>query len=151
DLRHRVRELAVALLAAATRRGQLRSPQQLRLAPQLLGLLMQVDEDGDLRAQQLGVERLEDVVDRAARVAAEDVLRVLADGGEKDDGDVLRPLALLDERCGLEAVQLRHLHVQEDEREVVLEKSRERLLARGGLYEIAAERLEHGLEGEQVL
>ena len=59
DLRHRVRELAVALLAAATRRGQLGSPQQLRLALQLLGLLMQVDEHGDLRAQQLGVERLE--------------------------------------------------------------------------------------------
>ena len=66
-------------------------------------------------------------------------------------GTCLRPLALLDERRGLETVQLRHLHVQEDERELVLEECPERLLARGGLDEIAAERLEHGLEGEQVL
>ena len=70
----RLRQEPVALLALAAELGQLLLLQQFRLLPELPRLLVQLDEDGDLGAQHVWVERLEDVVDRACRVAAEDVL-----------------------------------------------------------------------------
>ena len=94
DLRHRLGERAVALLAHARRNGELLLAQALLVLAELLVLLPELDEDGDLRAQHVGVERLEQVVDGADRVAAEDVLLVLRDRGQEDDRDVPGALAL---------------------------------------------------------
>src|SRR5204862_734528 len=58
DLRHRVRELAVALLADAPLLGEGSLPQELRLPAQLDALPEEIDEDADLRAQDRRVERL---------------------------------------------------------------------------------------------
>ena len=49
-------------------------PEQPRLPRDLTGLLEQLDEHGDLRAQDHRVERLDDVVDGSRLVPAEDVL-----------------------------------------------------------------------------
>src|SRR2546425_2992948 len=59
---------AVALLALAAELRELLLLQLLRLLPELLRLLVQLDEDGDLGAEHFGTERLEDVVDRARGV-----------------------------------------------------------------------------------
>src|SRR5690606_6782220 len=75
DLRHRLRELLVALLGGASdllerslSLATLGLPQQLALAADLLVLAIELDEDRDLRAKDVGVERLRDVVDGADRV-----------------------------------------------------------------------------------
>lgn len=60
-------------------------------------------------------------------------------------------LALPDELGRLEAVEPRHLHVQEDHGEVLVEQPLERLLARGGRDQVMAERAENRLEHEEVL
>ena len=62
--------------------------------------------------------RREDVVDGAQRVAALGV-GVVGEGREEDDRRVLGPLALADERGRLEAIEPRHVHVEQDDREVV--------------------------------
>ena len=63
-----------------------------------------------------------------------------------------RPLALLDQLRGLEAVEARHLDVEQDRRaNSSLEQPPQRLLARGGADELVPERLEDRLEREQVL
>ena len=62
-----------------------------------------------------------------------------------------RPLALLDQLRGLEAVHARHLDVEQDRRELLVEQAPQRLLARRGADEIRVERLEDRLQGEQVL
>ena len=151
DLRHRVREAAVAFLTLSAQVGEVLLAQQLALAPQLLVLLVQLDEDRDLRAQDLGIERLEEIVDGAGRVAPEDVARVLADRGEEDDRDRARALPLLDQLRRLEAVEVRHLDVEEDHGEVVAQQLPERVLTRMRPHEVLAERLEDRLEREQVL
>ena len=97
------------------------------------------------------VERLHQVVDGAGVVAAEDVLGVLRDRGQEDDRDVARPLALLDQLGRLEAVEPRHLDVEQDHRELVVEEVAQRLLAGLGADELLPERLEDRLEREQVL
>jgi hypothetical protein len=92
------------------------------------GLPVQLDEGRDLRAQHVGVVRLEDVVDRAHRVAAEDLLALLVDGGQEDDRDARGALAALDELRRLEAVHPRHLDVEQDRRVVAVEQQAQRLL-----------------------
>ena len=69
-----------------------------------------------------GIEGLHQVVDGAHVVAAEDVLCVLGDRGQEEDRDRARPLAVLDQLGGLEAVEPRHLDVEQDRRELVLEE-----------------------------
>ena len=147
----RLREEPVPLFALAANLRELLVFQELRLALQLLGLLVQLDEDRNLRAQDVRVERLEDVVDSAGLVPAEDMLVVLRDRRHEDDRDVPRALALLDQRRGFEAVQDRHLHVEQDHRDVLVEELAQSVLAGVGVEELLAERLEDRLEREQVL
>ena len=62
-----------------------------------------------------------------------------------------RALELLDQLGGLEAVHARHLHVEQDHGELVVEQAPQRLFARLDADELLAERLEDRLEREQVL
>jgi hypothetical protein len=93
-------------------------------------LLVQVDEDADLRPEHERVEGLQHVVHSTGGVAAEDVVELLADRRQEDDRDVARLLAPLDVGSGFEAVQLRHLDVHQDHRELVAKEVAERLVAR---------------------
>jgi hypothetical protein len=70
---------------------------------------------------------------------------------DEDDRYVLRALALFDQRRRFEAVEHRHLDVQQDDRDIVLQQLAESLLAGVGVEEFLLERLEDGLEREQVL
>ncbi len=58
-------------------------------------------------------------------------------------------LAFADQRRGLEPVQLRHLDVEQDEREIVREQLPQRFLARPRGDQLLPERLEYRLEGQQ--
>ena len=62
-----------------------------------------------------------------------------------------RPLPLLDQLRGLEPVHARHLDVEQDRRELLVQQPPQRLLARVGADEVGVERLEDRLQGEQVL
>lgn len=72
-------------------------------------------------------------------------------GGEEDDRDLRRPLPLLDAGRRLEPVHAGHLHVEEDEGHLLHEEVLERLLPGAGPQDGVAERLEHRLQGDQVL
>jgi len=122
----------------------------LRLS-QLHRLLVQVDEHRDLRAQHLGVERLEHVVDRADGVALEDLLLLLVDRRQEDDRDVLGLRPALDQLGRLEAVHVRHLDIEQDRGEVVQEQPLQRLLAGAGVDDVHVQRRENGAHGQQVL
>ena len=151
DLRHRVCELAVAVLADPPLLGDVALAQELALALQLRGLAVQLDEDRDLRAKHFRVERLEEVVDGARGVAAEHVPLLLRDRGQEDDRDRPRPFALLDQLCGVEPVETRHLDVEQDAREVLVEERPERLLAGARADEVLIERLQDRAQGDEVL
>ena len=79
--------------------------------------MVQVDEDLDLGAQDLGHDRREDVVDRAERIAARR-LHLVGVRGDEDDRRVRRALVLADQRRGLEAVDVGHVDVEQDDREL---------------------------------
>jgi hypothetical protein len=103
-----------------------------------------------LRAEDVGVERLDQVVDRAVRVAAEDVDSVAVHRGDEDDRDVAAARVLLDEAGGLEAVHVRHLHVQQDEGELAVKDLAQRLDARSGHDQLVAQRRQDRFQRHQV-
>ena len=67
-----------------------------RLALDLLRLLEQVDEHRDLRAQNDRLDRLEDIVDGAHRIAAHQMLGFLVHRRQEDDRNALGLLAAAD-------------------------------------------------------
>ena len=79
------------------------------------------------------------------------MLLLLGDRRQEDDRDCLRALALLDQRRCLEAVEPGHLDVEQDHGDVVLQELPQSLLAGVGEDQILLQRLEDGLEGEEIL
>ena len=128
------------------------------LGGQLLPLPEQLDEHVDLTLQQMRVDRLEQEVDGACFVTAEDPPVLRRASGDEDDRHPARPLGAAHQLCQLEAAHFRHLHVNERERHVVREQQLERLHAiRGpqhahaGIFEQRLEHVEvvrHVIDGE---
>src|SRR3546814_1483713 len=80
---------------------------RLGLAPYLARHREEVDEHRDLGLEDHGLDWLEHIVDRAHRIAADQMLGFLVDGREEDDWDALRLLAVADDLGGFVAVHSR--------------------------------------------
>ena len=153
-LQHRVGAQQAPVGVDERRAGRQRPPrEQQHLVGARAGaaLALEVAEDADLRAQHVGLEGLEHVVDGARLVAARDLGDVGAHRGQEDDRRRAAALAPADELRRLEAVHARHLDVEQDDGEVLLEQRLERLLARPGRAQAHVQGLEHRREREQVL
>jgi len=97
-----------------------------------------------------GIERLRQVVDAAIFVPARDVGLVAVDRGDEDDRDLSRARVGADQRRGLEAVEVRHLHVEQDDRELVDQQRLQRLAPRAGRHQPLAQRRQRRLERHQI-
>ena len=78
------------------------------------------------------------------------MLGVAAQRRDEDDRDVPAARVLLDQRRGLEAAHARHLHVEQDQREVALQDVLERLVTGVSLHQAVAERPQDGLQRQQI-
>ena len=136
DLRHRVGERTVSLFALSPRRRELALARELRLPSELQVLTVQIDEHRDLRPQHIRIEGLEQVVDRACRVAAKDVFLLLRDRRQEDDRNRARLCALLDQCCSFEPVETRHLRIEQDHGDLLYEEAAKGLLAGVGEDEV---------------
>ena len=105
-----------------------------------------LEKDAHLGDHGLGREGLDDVVDRAVGVALEDLLLLAAYGRDEDDGRVAGALPLADQRRRLEPVELGHLHVEEDERAILLEEEAQGLPTRARLDQALVQRFEDRLQ-----
>ena len=115
-----------------------------------ISLPEEVDEGLHAGAEHLDVERLRDVVGAPCRVPVPHVELVPVDGREEDDRQ-LHPVRRLTEAPGdLEAVHPRHLHVEEDDREVVFPHAANGLLPRLCLDHLHVERFEDRTERDEV-
>src|SRR3954447_12604008 len=110
--------------------------QLLRLPRDGLRLPEQLDEHVDLVAENLRLVRLENVVDGAELVAAEDVRLAAAERRQENDRRTARFVALADQARGFEAVEVGHLHVEKDDGELPIEERPQRAAARLGTDEV---------------
>ena len=118
---------------------------------ELAGLAVEIDEDPHLGAQHLGHDRHRHVVDGADFVAAQVVHLADLDGRDEDDGELLEARMLADHGGKLEAVELRHHHVDQHDRHVLgLEQDTERLVRRGRLDQVLAQLGEDDLVAQKL-
>ena len=125
--------------------------QLLRLTLDRVALAEQLHEDRDLGPQHFRMKRLGHVVDRAELVSAENRSVTAADGREEDDRRAARFLALTNQGGSLEAVQAGHLHVEQYDGELLIEKRLQRRAAGVGLDQVLPHLAEDGLQGEKIL
>src|SRR4051794_41299523 len=71
--------------------------------------------------------------------------------GQEDDRDVLCTWSALDVRCGVVAVHLRHLHIEQNQRYVRDQQMLQRLLTGRGAQDGVPKAAEDRFEREQVL
>jgi hypothetical protein len=93
-----------------------------------LGLPVQLRENADLRTQDLGDDRDGHVVHRAHLIAADAVGVGDMYRGDKDDRRLAEAGMTADHLGQLEAVEIGHADIDENETDVILEKSVERPL-----------------------
>ena len=72
------------------------------------------------------------------------------DGGNENDGGALKARVFADHRGQLKAIELRHADVDEDNRDLLLEKLFKRLPGRSGLDEVLAQLGKDRLVAQQL-
>ena len=87
-------------------------PPTLDLCFQRLREFRHIHKARDLRAEDLRIDRLGEVVYRSHGVAFDDILVPFVNRGDEDDRDMLGLLPAPNHLCGLKAVDSRHLYVQ---------------------------------------
>ena len=117
---------------------------------ELLGLAVELGEDLDLGAQHLRNDRHRHVVHGAHLVAAHQIAVGELDRRNEDDRGLLEARMLADHRGELEAVELRHADVDQQDRHVVAQQLIERLARRRRLDQVLVEILEDHLIGQQL-
>jgi hypothetical protein len=111
---------------------------------------VQIDEHRDLRFEDVAVDRLGQVVDRAAVIAAQHVALVQHVRREEQDRHVARPPPLLDDLGELQAAHPRHLDVEDDRGELLIEQGEQRLVGRVRGHEPAPALRQERLERFEV-
>ena len=116
---------------------------------QLAAPLVKLDQHCDLAAQDLRHDGHRDVVDRAELVALQAIELADVHRGDEDDGRALHPRMLADQARDLEAVHLRHVHVEQDRREFLFEQPLQRLRPGERPDALDAEPVQDGFVGQQ--
>lgn len=99
------------------------------LCGDLLTLAVQVAKYIDLAAQDIRFDWLFDEIDRTCFISPKATLIVRASGRNENDRDMARALAAAHELGEFEAVHGRHLHIEQRERDIMLQQYFQRLVA----------------------
>ena len=142
---HRLRQQPVAALAGDQGLGAL-----CHLRFQTQAVAGQLQEDTHLGQQDLGHEGLDDVVHGPHVVAVELVLLVGVGGADEDDGHLRRVGVAAQQLGDLVAVHLRHLHVEDDQGEIVPQGQLQGFLAAVGPQDHDPRVGEDLLQGHEV-
>ena len=119
-------------------------------ALELARLAVELGEDGDLGAQDLGDDRDRDVVHRPALVAAQAIELGEVDRRHEQERGLLIARMLADHGRQLEAVEVRHADVHQHHRDLVAQELLERLVGGAGGDQVLVQLLEDGLIAEQL-
>src|SRR5690606_8321106 len=104
-------------------------------------LAVKLNEHIDFRASELEVLRNHQVIHRPFHVSPDEPLAARRGRGDEDDRNVARALRLLEEARRFESIHMRHIEIEEDRRELVLEDESKRILPRRRLQAFRLERL----------
>ena len=120
------------------------------LPADLLRLLIQLDEDAHLGAENGRHDRRQNVIDRAQRIALKGVC-LIRKRGDKDNRRALAAFALTDQRGRLKTVHVRHVHIEQDDGEVVFQQSAQRLAPRADADHVLPQHVEDRFHRQQLV
>ncbi len=120
-----------------------------RLSLDLLGHLVQLDEHPDLGPEDLRYDGGQDVVDRSQRVSLRRV-HLVAESRDENDRRVRRLAAAPDHGGRLQPVHVRHVDVEENDREFRVEQVPQRLSPRPGLHQVLAQSLQDRVVDQEL-
>ena len=115
------------------------------------GLAVEIGEHRDLGFQNRGIDGFGQVIHCPGAVAGQHMLVLAEMGGDKNDRDILGFLALFDDLGQLEPVGARHLHIQDDQGNVGVEKGNQSFLRGHGFRQAIVGSVENGFENHEVL
>ena len=115
-----------------------------------LRLARQFDEHRYLRLEHFSNHRQEHVIHRAESIAFEAVNVGGVIGGDKNDGRLFEPRPLPNQFRGFEAVHTGHVNVQQDDGEILLQKTFERLAPVSCFDNVLAQFKQNGFVGHQL-
>jgi hypothetical protein len=99
------------------------------LARDLVGFLAEIDKHRNFRDQNIGVNWLEQKIDRANLIAARHMRITGVERGQKNDRRMLRAIAPADQLSRLEAIHTRHLNIEQDHGEILAQQEFQRVFA----------------------
>ena len=117
---------------------------------ELPGLAIELGEDLHLRAQDFRNHRNRNIVHGTHLVSAQSVDVGEKNGGNEDDRRLLEPRMIADHGSELEAVQLRHANIDQDDGNLVLEQLLQRLAGRRRLDQVLTEVTQNDLVAQKL-
>nr|WP_245322831.1 hypothetical protein [Bradyrhizobium valentinum] len=116
----------------------------------LLGLSKEIDEDVDLRAEKFWIDRLENTVDCAGGTAARDRQFVGTVSREKNNRNPRSTLIRLHPRGHLKPVKIRHAHIKDNSRKIILARAAQHLPSGSRLDNLAVRSRQHRVQRHQT-
>src|SRR6185312_5073717 len=113
-------------------------------------LLEQLNKDRDFGTQNIGLDRFDDVVHGAERVAAAQMTASGAVSSQEDDWSVARLLTTPNQSRGIEAVNAWHEDVEQDDGHLMVEQEPKRIISGFGSHQVPIRSLQNGLQRQQV-
>ena len=125
-------------------------PKPLGLQSVLVGLARQLHEHADLCLEYFRLNRRQNIVHCAQRVALEH-MGIVCMRCQENDGGVGRRLSLADQLGRLESVHSWHVHVEKNHGKGLVQHISQRLFARLGADHRDSRLVEYGTEGHEIL
>ena len=125
-------------------------PKPLGLQSVFVGLARQLHEHADLRFEHFRLNRRQNVVHRAQRVALEH-MGVVCMRRQENDGGVGRCFSSPDQLGRLETVHSWHVHIEKNHCEALVENMAQRLFAGLSADDRESGLVEYGTEGHEIL
>ena len=117
---------------------------------ELSRLAIELGEHSHLGSQHLGDHRHRNIVDRPHLIGAEAIDVGEMDCGNEDDRGFLKAGMLANHRRQLEPIELRHANVDEDDRNLQLQKLLQCVAGGSGLHQIFSELTQNGLVAQEL-
>ena len=117
----------------------------------LVRLAEKIDKHCDLRAQNIGNDRRENVIHRAERITARDVIHRVVDRADENDRCSFATLPLSNQSGGFKAVHAGHVYVEEDGGEIFFEETSQRFFAGPHANQVLIQRRQHHFVSEQLV
>ena len=123
------------------------------LRSDLQGMLLfeEVDIGPDFILKYFPVQGFVKIIDSACLISPEDLFGLSEGSGDEDDRNAFRAFATPHQFSSFKPIHHRHVHIQQNQGDVMLQHERQRFVTRNGFDDVQFIAPDDGFQGDQVL